>query len=161
MVKKSSFKVSSKTGQSTKQVFCGSNTPGLGAFFTFLTQLNENTEQAGVHFGRPRDKSEPFFACSSDTGIEGIGWIELPMKFLDNGLSLVQMTDVVFRRKLGSSSREPLEHKRLYPFHISALAIHVDIVKHVAQVVSVGQVQHQALGEFIGEIFDPVRIVAE
>ena len=31
----------------------------------------------------------------------------------------------------------------------------------MAQIVSVGQIQHQVLGEFLGEIFDPVRVVAE
>ena len=71
------------------------------------------------------------------------------------------MADVVLCRKFGSSSREPLEHKRLDPFHISAPTVHVDIVKHVAQIVSVGQIQHQVLGDFLGEIFDPVRVVAE
>lgn len=80
----------------------------------------------------PRGESEPFFACFSDPWIEGVGRIKLPMKFLDDRLSFVQMADVMFRRKLGSSSREPLEHKRLYSFHISAPAVHVDIVKHVA-----------------------------
>jgi len=114
-----------------------------------------------VPFDRPRGESEPFFARLSDTWIEGVGGIELVMKFFDDRLGLVQMADVVLRRKLGSSSLKPLEHKRLYPFHISALAIHVDIVKHVAQIVSVGQIQHQVLGEFFGEIFDPVRVVAE
>ena len=114
-----------------------------------------------MHVGRPRGELEPFFARLSDPWIEGVGRVKLPMKFLDDRLSFVQMANVVFRRKLGSSSREPLKHKRLYLFHISALAIHVDIVKHVAQVVSVGQVQHQVLGKFIGEIFDPVRVVAE
>ena len=80
----------------------------------------------------PRGESEPFFACFSDPWIEGVGGIKLLMKLLDDRLGLIQMADIVFRRKLGSSSREPLEHKRLDPFHISALAIHVDIVKHVA-----------------------------
>ena len=109
----------------------------------------------------PQGESEPFFACFSDPWIERVGRVKLTMEFLDDRLSFVQMTNVVFRRKFGSSSRKPLEHKCLYLFHIGALAIHVDIVKHVAQVVSVGQVQHQVLGKFIGEIFDPVRVVAE
>ena len=109
----------------------------------------------------PQGESEPFFARLSDPWIERVGRVKLTMEFLDDRLSFVQMADVVFRRKFGSSSREPLKHKRLYLFHISALAIHVDIVKHVAQVVSVGQVQHQVLGKFIREIFYPVRVIAE
>ena len=109
----------------------------------------------------PQGESKPFFARLSDTWIECVGRVEFAMKFLDDRLGLVQMANVMFRRKFGSSSREPLEHKCLYPFHISALAIHVDIVKHVAQVVSVGQVQHQVLGKFIREIFYPVRVIAE
>ena len=114
-----------------------------------------------MHVGRPRGELEPFFARLSDPWIEGVGRVKLPMKFLDDRLGFIQMANVVFRGKFGSSSRKPLEHKRLYMFHIGALAIHIDIVKHVAQVVSVGQVQHQVLGKFIGEIFDPVRVVAE
>ena len=109
----------------------------------------------------PQGESEPFFARLSDTWIEGVGRVEFAMELLDNRLGFIQMADVVLRRKLGSSSREPLQHKRLDPFHISAPAVDVNIVKHMAQIVSVGQIQHQVLGEFLGEIFDPVRVVAE
>ena len=83
------------------------------------------------------------------------------MELLDDRLCFVQMADVVLCRKLGSSSREPLEHERLDPFHIGSLTIHVDIVKHVAQIVSIGQIQHQVLGEFIREIFNPLWVITE
>ena len=109
----------------------------------------------------PQGESEPFFASLSDTWIKCVSRVESAMELLDNRLGFIQMADVVLCRKFGSSSREPLEHKRLDPFHISAPAVHVDIVKHMAQIVSIGQIQHQVLGEFFGEIFDPIRVVAE
>ncbi len=114
-----------------------------------------------MHVDRPGDESEPFFACFSDTGIKCVGRIEFAMELPDDRLRLIQMADVVLCRKLGSSSREPLKHERLDPFHIGSLTIHVDIVKHVAQIVSIGQIQHQVLGEFDREIFNPLWVITE
>ena len=85
-----------------------------------------------MQIDRPRGESEPFFARLSDTWIEGIGRIELVMEFFDDQLRLVQMADVVLRRKLGPSRHESLEHKRFYSFHISSLAENINVVEHMA-----------------------------
>ena len=62
----------------------------------------KNVGWDGVHIGPPGGELEPFFACFSDTWIEGVGRVKLTMEFLDDRLSFVQMANVVFRRKFGS-----------------------------------------------------------
>ena len=90
--------------QPPNQEFCRLNTSVSVVCVNFLHCCMMNTEQREVCFDEARSVLEPFFARLSDTWIEGVGRVEFAMKLLDNRLGFIQMADVVFRRKLGSSS---------------------------------------------------------
>ena len=97
-----SFNVLVKTANN--HCFCRLNTSVSVVCVNFLHCCMMNTEQREVCFDEARSVLEPFFARLSDTWIEGVGRVEFAMKLLDNRLGFIQMADVVFRRKLGSSS---------------------------------------------------------
>ena len=71
------------------------------------------------------------------------------------------MSDVVLCGKLRPLCLKPIEHERLHPFQIRPFSVDVDVVKHMAEEMPVGQIQNHVPREFLGEILHPFGIAAQ